>query len=262
MPAQLSQGITFEGVSFRYRPDGADVVRRVSLHLPAGSTLALVGDNGAGKTSLVKLLCRFYDPTEGRILIDGVDLRALDPDAWRARLTAVFQDFVRFEFLAGETIGVGSIRRVDDMSQVTRASLSPGAAPVIEALPRAYATQLGRQMPEGVELSLGQWQKVALARSEMRMHPLLSILDEPTASLGPRAEHELFERYAAAARGSAGQKTTTLLVSHRFSTVRMADTIAVLQRGELIDMGSHTELMARRGVYARLFSLEAAAYPG
>ena len=259
-PSQLSQGITFEGVSFRYRPDGADVLRRVNLHLPAGSTVALVGDNGAGKTSLVKLLCRFYDPTEGRILIDGVDLRALDPDLWRARLTAVFQDFVRFEFLAGETIGVGDVRHVDDLNEVTRASLSAGAAPVVEALPRGYATQLGRQMPEGVELSIGQWQKVSLARSAMRMDPLLSILDEPTASLDPRAEHELFERYAAAATGSARQKSITLLVSHRFSTVRMADTIAVLQRGELVEIGSHTELMARSGVYARLFSLQAGAY--
>ncbi len=269
VPPVISGGITLERVSFTYPGTEAPVLTDVSLHLPAGSTVALVGENGAGKTSIVKLLCRFYDPTGGRILVDGVDLRALDLERWREAASVAFQDFVRFQLVAQEAVGVGDLPAIDDRARVGTSAQRAGADHVIERLPSGFDTQLGRTFEGGVDLSEGEWQRVALARGLMRADPVLLILDEPTASLDPRAEHEVFERFAAMAAGSvperrggsggAGQPIT-LLVSHRFSTVRMADLIVVLHDGRVEEVGSHEELMAAGGRYAELFSLQASRY--
>ncbi len=234
-PAALSRGITLEGVSFTYPGTDEPVLSDVSLHLPAGSTVALVGENGAGKTSLVKLLCRFYDPTDGRILVDGVDLRDIDLEGWRASTSAAFQDFVRLQLVAREAVGVGDLPAVDDLDRVGLSATRAGADRVFGRLPEGLETQLGRTFEGGVDLSEGEWQRVALARGLMREGPVLLILDEPTASLDPRAEHEVFERFAAMARGETGNgpRPATLLVSHRFSTVRMADP-AVVQHDDQV----------------------------
>jgi ATP-binding cassette, subfamily B, bacterial len=262
VPAAIRQGITLEGVSFVYPGTTTPVLRELSLHLPAGATVALVGENGAGKTSIVKLLCRFYDPTEGRVLVDGVDLRDLDLDGWRASASVAFQDFVRFQLVAQEAVGVGDLPAVDDRGRVTASAHRAGADLVIERLPAGFDTQLGRTFEGGVDLSEGEWQRVALARGLMRPGPLLLILDEPTASLDPRAEHEVFERFAAMASGPAdgAGRPITLLVSHRFSTVRMADLIVVLHEGRVEEVGSHDELLAAGGRYAELFTLQASRY--
>ncbi|MFP5318354.1 MAG: ABC transporter ATP-binding protein [Acidimicrobiia bacterium] len=261
VPTAVNGGITLDHVSFTYPGTDVPVLHDVSLHLPAGSTVALVGENGAGKTSIVKLLCRFYDPTEGRILVDGVDLRDLDLDGWRAAASVAFQDFVRFQLVAQEAVGVGDLPAVDDRARVGASAARAGADRVIERLPSGLDTQLGRRFEGGVDLSEGEWQRVALARGLMRPAPLLLILDEPTASLDPRAEHEVFERFAAMAAGSgtAGQPIT-LLVSHRFSTVRMADLIVVLHDGRVEEVGSHEDLLAAGGRYAELFTLQASRY--
>jgi ATP-binding cassette subfamily B protein len=259
-PAAIRDGITVEGVTFVYPGTTEPVLRDVSLHLPAGSTVALVGENGAGKTSLVKLLCRFYDPTEGRILVDGVDLRDLDLAGWRERAGVAFQDFVRFQLLAREAVGVGDLPALDDLGRVGTSARQAGADRVIERLPSGYDTQLGRWFEGGVDLSEGEWQRVALARGLMRPFPLVLVLDEPTASLDPRAEHEVFERFAAMAAGADGRRPVTLLVSHRFSTVRMADLIVVLHQGRVEEVGSHEELLAAGARYAELFRLQASRY--
>jgi ATP-binding cassette subfamily B protein len=256
VPTTMSHGITLEGVSFTYPGTDVAALRDVSLHLPAGTTVALVGENGAGKTSLVKLLCRFYDPTEGRILVDGVDLRDLDLDEWRAATSVAFQDFVRFQLVAREAVGVGDLPAVEDLARVGSSAERAGAGRVIDRLPDGFDTQLGRTFEGGVDLSEGEWQRVALARGLMRPTPVLLILDEPTSSLDPRAEHEVFERFADMAAGDA----TTLLVSHRFSTVRMADLIVVLHDGRIEELGSHDELLAAGGRYAQLFRLQASRY--
>jgi ATP-binding cassette, subfamily B, bacterial len=222
--------------------------------------VAVVGENGAGKTTLVKLLARLYEPTAGRILVDGVDLRRLDPDAWRARIAAGFQDFARFELLAREAVGVGHLARIGDATAVRGALGRAGAAQVVTSLPGGLETQLGRAWHGGVDLSGGEWQRLALGRAFMREGPLLLVLDEPTAAIDAPTEHALFERFAAAARSGASRGTVTLLISHRFSTVRMADLILVLDGGRVVERGSHDELMQRRGLYAELFDLQAAAY--
>ena len=260
-PRRLTAGIELEDVSFSYPGTDNEVLSDVSLHLPAGGTVAVVGENGAGKTTLVKLLCQFYDPSKGRILVDGTGLDQHDVEDWRAGITAAFQDFARFQFLARETVGVGDLKAVEDLPAVERAVVRAGAEDVSAGLPSGLETQLGREWKSGVELSEGQWQKLALARALMRERPVLLILDEPTASLDAETEYALFARYAAAVRETASEVgTITILVSHRFSTVRMADSIVVLDGGRVIEVGSHDELMARRGLYAELYTLQERAY--
>ena len=260
VPDRLTEGIRLDGVSFTYPGTDRPVLADLSVTLPAGSTVAVVGVNGAGKSTLVKLLCGFYQPTAGEISVDGVPLAAVDPSGWRRRLTATFQDFARLQLRVCETVGVGDLPALDDLDAVAAALDRAGATDVVEQLPDGMRTQLGLLF-EGVELSVGQWQKLALGRSSMRVSPLLRILDEPTAALDARTEHALFEGYADAARtASDGSGTVTLLVSHRFSTVRMADLIIVLSGGRITQQGSHHELMRTGGDYAALYAAQATAY--
>jgi ATP-binding cassette subfamily B protein len=238
------------------------VLDDVSLTLPAGAVVAIVGENGAGKTTLVKLLSKMYEPSSGSILLDDTPLARVPAGEWRARLAGAFQDFFRFEFQARRTVGLGDVPRLDHEPAVVAAVDRAGAADVVSRLASGLETQLGPTWPSGVELSFGQWQKLALARGFMREQPLLLVLDEPTAALDAETEHALFERYAAAAHGSgetAGGRIT-ILVSHRFSTVRMADLIVVLDGARLVEVGTHEELMARKGPYSELYGIQAAAY--
>ncbi len=267
MPDRLSDGIRFEHVSFAYPGTERRVLEDVCLHLEPGTVVAIVGENGAGKTTLVKLLCRLYQPTSGRILVDGAELARMPADAWRSRLAGAFQDFFRFEFRARHTVGVGDVPRLDDEPAVVAAVDRAGAADVVDRLSAGLETQLGPTWPDGVEVSFGQWQKLALARGFMRDRPLLLVLDEPTAALDAETEHALFERYAAAARGGSSNGATdrpdgriTILVSHRFSTVRMADLIVVLDGSRVVEVGTHEELIAAGGQYAELYGIQAAAY--
>ncbi len=264
VPAVLEQGIRFEHVCFAYPGTERNVLDDVNLELPAGAVVAIVGENGAGKTTLVKLLCRLYEPGAGRILIDGVDLARMPPDDWRTRLAGAFQDFFRFEFQAQHTVGLGDVPRLDDAPAVVTAVDRAGANDMVERLVAGLETQLGPTWPQGVEVSFGEWQKLSLARGFMRDHPLLLLLDEPTAALDAETEHALFGRYAAAARGGRAAVSPdgriTLLVSHRFSTVRMADLIVVLDGAKVVEVGSHEDLMARRGQYSELYEIQAAAY--
>jgi ATP-binding cassette subfamily B protein len=261
VPSALHTGIAFDGVSFRYPGTDADVLTGVDVQLPAGSIVAIVGDNGAGKTTLVKLLSRMYDPTHGAIRADGDDVRSFDLDEWRSRISGAFQDFVRFELMASETVGVGDLPRIDDHGAIESALDRAGAADVVATLADGIRTELGPSFVGGRELSGGQWQKLALGRGMMRDQPLVLVLDEPTASLDAETEHQLFDRYVQAARRTrAAFGGITILVSHRFSTVRAADLIVVLKDGRVVESGSHAELMARRGLYAELFGLQARAY--
>ncbi|HEY1241971.1 MAG TPA: ABC transporter ATP-binding protein [Bryobacteraceae bacterium] len=256
-PGRIQHGIRFEHVSFAYPGTGRRVLEDINLDLKPGSVVAIVGENGAGKSTLVKLLCRMYPPDEGRILVDGADLSRIRADEWRARLAGAFQDFFRFEFRARHTVGLGDIPRLEHEAAVVTAVGRAGAEDVVGKLVSGLETQLGATWPAGVEVSFGQWQKLALARGFMRDTPLLLVLDEPTAALDAETEHALFERYAAAARGEG---RITVLVSHRFSTVRMADLIVVLDGARVVEVGGHEELMSRRGQYAELYSIQAAAY--
>jgi ATP-binding cassette subfamily B protein len=257
-PPILTRGVRFDHVSFAYPGTERLVLNDVTLDLPAGSVVAIVGENGAGKSTLVKLLAKMYEPTSGRIYIDDVDLARIRADEWRERLAGAFQDFFRFEFRARHTVGVGDVPRLDDQPAVATAVGRAGADDVIVRLSAGFETQLGPAWPGGVEVSFGQWQKLALARGFMRDAPLLLALDEPTAALDAETEHALFERYAAAAKSGDGR--ITILVSHRFSTVRMADHIVVLDGSRVAEVGTHDELMARRGPYAELYGIQAAAY--
>jgi len=259
-PARLNQGIRFEHVSFAYPGTDRLVLDDVNLDLPAGSVVAVVGENGAGKSTLVKLLAKMYEPTSGRILIDHTDLARIAPLDWRARMAGAFQDFFRFEFVARHTVGVGDIPRLDDEPAVVAAVSRAGADDVVVKLTGGLETQLGRTWPGGVDVSFGQWQKLALARGFMRDEPVVLVLDEPTAALDAETEHALFERYAAAVRGDSTEGRITILVSHRFSTVRMADLIVVLDGARVVECGSHEALMARAGQYSQLYGIQAAAY--
>jgi ATP-binding cassette, subfamily B, bacterial len=236
------------------------VLDGIDLHLPAGSAVALVGENGAGKTTLVKLLTGMYQPASGQVLIDGVPLDAIDLAAWRDRTAATFQDFVQFELLAGQTVGLGDLPRLDDETALAAALHRADASTVAAELPEGLATPLGRSFSGGQDLSGGQWQRLALARGMMRDLPLLLILDEPTASLDAITEASLFERYLAARALARGSGAITLLVSHRFSTVRMADLIVVLDQGRIAAVGDHATLIRSGGLYAELYELQARAY--
>jgi len=259
-PDLLVAGLRFEGVSFAYPGSDRLVLRDVDLTLPAGIVVAVVGENGAGKSTLVKLLAQLYTPTAGQILVDGVPLHRIDPDQWRGRLAGAFQDFFRFELAAQQSIGLGDLPRLDDAVAADAAVGRAGARDVVRRLEDGLGTQLGPAWPAGVDLSFGQWQKVALARGFMRDDPLLLVLDEPTAALDAETEHALFERFADAARDQSADGRITVLVSHRFSTVRMADLIVVLDGAHVVEVGSHTDLMAARGHYADLYEVQAASY--
>jgi ATP-binding cassette subfamily B protein len=260
VPAVISAGISFDHVSFAYPGTSRVVLDDVSLTLPAGAIVAIVGENGAGKTTMVKLLARMYDPSAGQILVDGQPLSRMAADGWRERLAGAFQDFVRFEFTARHSVGLGDQPRMDMEPAVAAAVSRAGAADVLEKLPAGLGTQLGPTWPGGVDVSFGQWQKLALARGFMREKPLLLVLDEPTAALDAETEHALFERYAAAARQPDAHGRITVLVSHRFSTVRMADLIVVLDGARVTEMGTHEALMARNGRYADLYRIQARSY--
>jgi ATP-binding cassette subfamily B protein len=257
-PATLAQGIRFDRVSFAYPGTDRLVLNQVSVDIPAGAIVAIVGENGAGKSTLVKLLAKLYAPTSGHIYVDDVDLAQISADVWRTRLAGAFQDFFRFEFQARHSVGVGDLPRLDDRPAVVTAVARAGAGDVMVRLSAGFETQLGPTWPGGVDVSFGQWQKLALARGFMRDAPLVLALDEPTAALDAETEHALFERYAAAARTGDGR--ITILVSHRFSTVRMADLIVVLDGARVLEVGTHAQLMARRGQYAELYGIQAAAY--
>ncbi|MGB0060785.1 ABC transporter ATP-binding protein [Candidatus Binatus sp.] len=267
-PDRLVDGIRLDHVSFAYPGTTRQVLEDVSLDLKQGSVIAIVGENGAGKSTLVKLLARLYQPDQGRILIDGVDLARIPADDWREHVAGAFQDFFRFEFRARHTVGLGDVPRLDDQPAVVAAVARAGADDVIGHLNAGLETQLGPTWPSGVEVSFGQWQKLALARGFMRDHPLLLVLDEPTAALDAETEHALFERYAAAARierrdghsGNGRRGQITILISHRFSTVRMADQIVVLDGARVAEVGTHEALMAKGGQYAELYGIQAAAY--
>ncbi|MBI4296952.1 MAG: ABC transporter ATP-binding protein [Chloroflexi bacterium] len=253
-PSPIRQGFEFRNVSFRYPGNEAWSLREINLSILTGEKVALVGLNGAGKTTLVKLLTRLYDPTEGQILLDGVDLKEYDVDSLRRCIGVIFQDFVQYHLAARENVGFGKIEAVEDRPRVVEASRKGGAHPVIERLAEGYETVLGRRFDTGQELSRGEWQKVALARAFMRDAEVL-VLDEPTASLDAEAEYEIFRRF-----GELTQGKTAVLISHRFSTVRMAGRIVVLEAGRVTEVGSHAELLAKGGTYAHLFTLQAQSY--
>lgn len=260
-PVALHNGIQFEHVSFAYPGTSRAVLEDVSFTLPAGKVVAIVGENGAGKTTLVKLLAKMYEPTSGAILIDSVPLARMTATEWRGHMSGAFQDFFRFEFRAQDTVGLGDLPRMEDKPAVTAAVDRAGSGDVVAHLRFGLDTQLGATWPQGADLSFGQWQKLALARGFMRDEPLLLILDEPTAALDAETEHALFERYAAGALDQRSRNgRITILVSHRFSTVRMADLIVVLEGARLVEIGTHEELLAKGGVYSQLYTLQATAY--
>lgn len=254
IPTQITKGIEFQNVGFRY-PEREDwALRNVNLTIRPGEKLALVGPNGAGKTTLIKLLTRLYDPTEGQILLDGVDLREYDIEDLRRLIGVIFQDFVKYQLTAKENIGFGQIDRLDDMNKVVSAAERGGADAVVAELPQGIDTMLGNMFGKGHELSGGQWQKIALSRAFMRDGQVL-VLDEPTSALDAEREYEIFQRFRELTEGKIA-----VLISHRFSTVRMADRIAVIEGGRIAEYGSHIELVAQGGTYARLFDLQAAGY--
>jgi ATP-binding cassette subfamily B protein len=229
-------------------------LREINLHIQPGERIALVGLNGAGKTTLIKLLTRLYDPTDGQVLLDGVDLKEYDLISLNQRFGVIFQDFVRYQFTVRENIGFGQVDAVNDLTRIMDAADRGGARPIIENLPQGYDTMLGRRWENGEELSGGQWQKIALARAFMRKAEVL-VLDEPTSALDAEAEYEVFQRF-----GELVEGRIAVLISHRFSTVRMADRIVVLSAGRIVELGTHPDLMQLDGVYARLFNLQAEGY--
>jgi ATP-binding cassette, subfamily B, bacterial len=252
---KINDGIRFENVSFSYPGSQQPVLKNISLHLPLGEKLAIVGENGSGKTTLIKLLTHLYTPTSGRILLDGVDLQDWDIDVLRRRIGVIFQNFVQYQFTVGENVGVGDVGHIDDRSEWDTAAKKGMAKPFIDLLPQGYDTQLGKWFKGGQELSGGQWQKIALARAFMRSDADILILDEPTAAMDAEAEMTIFDRFR-----SLTQDKMVVLISHRFSTVRMADKIIVMASGEIIEQGSHEDLLKAEGRYAHLFALQAAGY--
>jgi ATP-binding cassette subfamily B protein len=259
-PDVVRRAIRLDHVSFAYPGTSRLVLDDISLVLPAGSVVAIVGENGAGKTTLVKLLAKMYEPTSGAVFVDETPLARVRAEEWRERLAGAFQDFLRLELRARHTVGLGDLPRLDHEPAVVAAVDRAGAGDVVARLTSGLDTQLGPTWPGGVDVSFGQWQKLALARGFMRDDPLLLVLDEPTAALDAETEHALFERYTAAARWGHENGRITVLVSHRFSTVRMADLIVVLDGARLVEVGTHHELVARRGQYAQLYGIQAAAY--
>ncbi|TDH19748.1 ABC transporter ATP-binding protein [Segetibacter sp. 3557_3] len=253
-PRPIKQGFTFENVGFKYTNSEKWANRHLNFTLHPGEKIALVGENGAGKTTLVKLLARLYDPSEGRILLDGKDLREYNLEQLRLNIGIIFQDYLRFQMTASQNIAVGNIAEQNNRPEIVSAAKQSLAHPLIETLHEKYDQMLGRRFKQGVDLSGGEWQKIALARAYLRDAQLL-ILDEPTAALDARAEFEVFQRFAELTRGK-----TAVLISHRFSTVRMADRILVLEKGQLIELGSHEDLLELDGRYAELFHLQAAGY--
>ncbi len=254
LPLKLAHGIEFRNVSFRY-PDRAEyALQNVSITIRPGEKIALVGANGAGKTTFVKLLTRLYDPSEGQVLIDGLDLREIDPKDLQKRIGVIFQDFVKYYLPARENVGFGQIDRLDDEPRIVDSATRSGADPTIRSLPQGYDTMLGKWFEHGHDLSGGEWQKVALARAFMREAEVL-VLDEPTASLDALNEYAIFQRFR-----ELTDNKIALLISHRFSTVRMADRIVVLDNGRIIETGTHAELLALGGEYAKLFTIQAEGY--
>jgi ATP-binding cassette subfamily B protein len=248
-------GIRFEDVSFTYPGAQEPALEHITLHLVPGTSLALVGENGSGKTTLIKLLTRLYQPSSGRILLDGRNLTEWDEAALRQRIGVIFQDFTRYQMLVGENVGAGDERYFEDESRWREAAEKGLASEFIQTLPEGYQTQLGKWFKDGRELSGGQWQKIALARAFMRTRADILVLDEPTAAMDAQAEADIFERFRQLAKDRV-----TILISHRFSTVRMADQIAVLDKGRIVECGSHEELMRSNGRYAHLFTLQARGY--
>ncbi len=260
-PGRLTEGIRLENVGFSYPGSDRPVLRGIDFTIPAGGTLALVGENGAGKSTLVKLLCGLYQPTEGRILVDGTDLRDLPPERWNTKVAPLFQDFARLELLVRENVGIGAVGSIGDDEALGAAMDLAGARGTLDRIEGGLDGLLGRGYGDGAELSGGQWQSLGLARSLVRESPLLLMFDEPASALDATAEHAVFERFGdAAMRARHGAGAVTLFVSHRFSTVRMAERIVVLGDGRVQESGSHEELMERRGVYAELFDLQARVY--
>ncbi|WP_020578803.1 ABC transporter ATP-binding protein [Actinopolymorpha alba] len=259
-PRRLTEGIRLDKVSFTYPGTSKEVLSDVSLVFEPGTVVGLVGENGAGKTSLVKLLLGLYQPTSGRVQVDGQDLSGIDPEAWRRRTSGAFQDFCRPEFRARECIGMGDVERMDDEDAVLTAVRRGTAEHVIAGLAHGLDAQLGSSWKAGVDLSGGEWQRLSLARGQMRRTPLLLVMDEPTASLDTEAEHQIFLTFASAAKDVAEVGGITLLITHRFSSVQMADQIVVLDEGRVREVGTHHELVRRNGLYAELFDLQAEAY--
>jgi ATP-binding cassette subfamily B protein len=250
-----ADGLRFEDVWFRYPGQDQDALRGISLHLKPGHKLALVGENGSGKTTLIKLLARLYEPSQGRIVLDGLDVREWDRGALHRRIGVIFQDFVRYQLSVGENIGAGDLERFDEEGAWEQAAERGMAASFIEQMPKGYQTQLGKWFNDGRELSGGQWQKIALSRAFMRTSADILVFDEPTAAMDAEAEAQVFDRVRALT-----ESQIAILISHRFSTVRMADEIAVLAHGKIGEFGTHAELMALGGTYAHLFNLQAAGY--
>ncbi|MGH3170081.1 MAG: ABC transporter ATP-binding protein [Trebonia sp.] len=264
-PDALEQGIRLEGISYRYPGTDRPVLSRVDLSFPAGQTVAIVGDNGAGKSTLVKILAGMYRPGTGAVLLDGTPVSAMDPEQFRRRLSACFQDHARFEFLVRETVGIGDLTALADPHRrdaaVETALERAGASGLLPGLPSGLDTQLGPRWPGGIDLSGGQWQKLSLARAMMRPDPLLLLLDEPASALDADAEHDLFRRWAqAAANATTRSGGVTVLVSHRLSTVRMADLVVVLSKGHVAETGTHDDLIRRGGLYAEMYRLQASSY--
>jgi ATP-binding cassette subfamily B protein len=253
-PKQILKGIQFENVGFKYPGTDVWAVRHLTFVLQPGEKLALVGENGAGKTTLVKLLARMYDPSEGSIYLDGTDIRKFKIEQYRRMIGVIFQDYVRFAFIASENVAVGQIEEAHNVPKIENAAGKSLADAVINKLPGGYQQMLGKRFSEGIDLSGGEWQKVALARAYMRDAQIV-ILDEPTASLDARAEYEGFKRFSDLTKGK-----TAVIISHRFSTVRMADRILVLKNGEMLEIGTHEELLEKDGLYAELFNLQAQGY--
>lgn len=248
-------GIRFENVWFTYPGSSQPALKNISLHLKPGEKLAIVGENGSGKTTLIKLLTRLYTPESGRILLDGLDLQEWDVDVLRRRIGVIFQNFVRYQFTVGENIGVGDVEHLEDKNRWLTAAEKGNAQPFIQQLPQSFDTQLGRWFKGGQELSGGQWQKIALARAFMRNQADILVLDEPTSAMDAQAEFDIFNQF-----GTLTKNQMVFLISHRFSTVRMADKITVIESGEVVEQGTHEELLADGGRYAKLFLLQAAGY--